>query len=473
MYIARRLLCMWPSLLCLVALLQLVQAVHLVMQHVPTFPRIATLRANFSGPTSFHLDSGELVLDSFRKAGLSHSKVGSLRPDRGRRKPTRRHNSTWTVRPVSEHPNPEHSSVRFKPSTRRKAPSKSTSADHAPSLTSDANHSSQSRPNRRRRPESMSSVSTSTSSAQSNRSKDALNNLMYNNRLTDCDCSIKARPKIIGGSDAPNDQYPFVAAIFTLVGRGSFCGASIVNERFLLTAAHCVARYANRPHLYTIVVGRTDLNVSNAPHELLTPAERIWLNGRLNDVALVRLAKPIRFNVRVRPACFAGHAVSAALTVHAPTGSVGDGKFAFDTSTDHFDPGANVQSALNRSTKSLTAIGWGYVGWQSRPGSSSRRPQMRPLLTSRLQEVTLKQVPCTHEPHLLCVAGDQKSPCFGDSGSPLLFTTSGRQLVVGLTSRSSSSAAKYCLGAPTIYERTSFYLPWMRTITQNRFCEVE
>lgn len=52
---------------------------------------------------------------------------------------------------------------------------------------------------------------------------------------------ISHRGKIVGGIDTEENEFPFVASL-TKRGR-HFCGASIVNERFLLTASHCLCRY--------------------------------------------------------------------------------------------------------------------------------------------------------------------------------------------------------------------------------------
>lgn len=51
------------------------------------------------------------------------------------------------------------------------------------------------------------------------------------NTPLECDCDTKIQPKIIGGSPAAKNKYPYAVAIFTLVGRGSFCGGTIINER--------------------------------------------------------------------------------------------------------------------------------------------------------------------------------------------------------------------------------------------------
>ena len=45
--------------------------------------------------------------------------------------------------------------------------------------------------------------------------------------------------RIVNGVDAKKTEFPWIVAIVEANTRQPFCGASVINNRFVITAAHC------------------------------------------------------------------------------------------------------------------------------------------------------------------------------------------------------------------------------------------
>jgi secreted trypsin-like serine protease len=53
--------------------------------------------------------------------------------------------------------------------------------------------------------------------------------------------------RIVNGIDAPQGKYPSVVSLeWTLLGSKHTCGGTILNENWVLTAAHCLVRWVIR-----------------------------------------------------------------------------------------------------------------------------------------------------------------------------------------------------------------------------------
>ncbi|XP_055384116.1 chymotrypsin-1-like [Condylostylus longicornis] len=107
--------------------------------------------------------------------------------------------------------------------------------------------------------------------------------------------------RVVGGTDAEEGEFPYIVSLRSSFGSHS-CGGSILNNQWILTAAHCVGAGANG---ITIQYGVTKIdssgpNVSKVSkvitHEKYSPSD----NYR-NDIALLKLTEPIQFNDKVQP----------------------------------------------------------------------------------------------------------------------------------------------------------------------------
>lgn len=182
--------------------------------------------------------------------------------------------------------------------------------------------------------------------------------------------------RIFNGNNAIKGQFPYQAAIRVKQTNNHHCGAAILNNQFLLTAAHCTRFDYGKPDHVVVVVGALHRSNDGTKMDVdkITPHEDFDHWYLKNDIALIRTVKKIAFNDRVQP-------------IPLPT-----------EDADYEKP--------------LIISGWGKNGADSRP-DTLQFIEVKSLDRDDCEKHTSFYIYSTN----VCAMGvDKKSTCPGDSG---------------------------------------------------------
>ncbi|XP_060523823.1 trypsin-1-like [Cylas formicarius] len=245
-----------------------------------------------------------------------------------------------------------------------------------------------------------------------------------------CSCGLALKHRrIVGGVETLINEYPWMVAL--LYNNRFFCGASLINNRYLLTAAHCV-NGINKDRLTAVFL---DHDRSNS-FETTTFSRKIKTVYRHrsyggggafnNDIALLKLDEEVAMTGVMRPVCL------------PPTGK---------SFTGH----------------NGVAVGWGATSQHGQVSTKLREVTV-PIMSNQDCRKTAYAARITD--NMMCAGfpDGRKDSCQGDSGGPLHVVNGKTHEIVGIVSWGEGCAQP---NYPGVYTRVNRYISWIKSNTKD------
>ncbi|OXA60559.1 CLIP domain-containing serine protease 14D [Folsomia candida] len=272
--------------------------------------------------------------------------------------------------------------------------------------------------------------------------------------LMDCSNAITS-DRIIGGEVVPHGSLPWMARLgYRHKGTGKleyYCGGSVINKRYILTAGHCTQGFDDNFVLAEVRLGEhdttTDVDCNQDLGNICSLVEDFKIERiithpqhntvtKQNDIALLRLNQDISFgSYFVQPICL--------------------------PFTAQYNLTALTPTEFNSLT--TTVAGWGRV-WSDKTQGSSQLLQVAIPIVPMQQCQQLYRRRVTITPKQICAGGVLgKDSCSGDSGGALMGTMTipnkfSKTFQFGIV----SFGQIQCGGPlPGVYTKTEEYLPWI------------
>ncbi|KAL0134141.1 hypothetical protein PUN28_001177 [Cardiocondyla obscurior] len=253
-----------------------------------------------------------------------------------------------------------------------------------------------------------------------------------------CSCGLRnEESRIVGGQTTSMNEFPWMARLSYL--NKFYCGGTLINDRYVLTAAHCVKGLIFRFMWFMIKItfGEHDRCLEKAPETRyvvrVMTGDFSFLNFE-NDIALLRLNERVPLSDTIRPICL-------------PT--VSDNEYV--------------------GVKAI-ASGWGTLKEDGKPSCLLQEVEV-PVMSLQACRNTSYSARMISD-NMLCAGylEGQKDSCQGDSGGPLITEREDKKYeIIGVVSWGNGCARP---GYPGVYTRVTRYLDWILKHSKDGcFCE--
>ncbi|XP_077488026.1 uncharacterized protein LOC144098930 [Amblyomma americanum] len=241
------------------------------------------------------------------------------------------------------------------------------------------------------------------------------------------------RERIVGGHSSAPGSWPWQVALYK---EGEFqCGAALVSDRWLVTAGHCFYNTLTSHWVARMGMLRRGTEMPS-PFEVVAHISHVVIHpeyvdkGFANDIAMLKLDKPVDFSDYIRPICLPS-----------------DG-----------------ETVRPRHTSFCVAVGWGKLLEVGRLFPDTLQEVPLPVLTTEECRRRTLFLPLYNITENMFCAGYERGgrdACLGDSGGPLMCQkVDGRWSLVGVTSNGDGCGRP---GRPGVYTKVMRYLPWIHS----------
>jgi len=235
--------------------------------------------------------------------------------------------------------------------------------------------------------------------------------------------------RIVGGSEAGDGEFPWQVSLRSIGGIGAthFCGGSVIDKDWVLTAAHCCA--GQIPLTMHVVAGGIELN-SFENEEQTVNLQKIIMHPNYdsstisNDICLLHLSESLEFTDWVQPLALPQmlqETDAGTMCTVTGWGTLSEGGFGLPNKLHKVDVPVVSDEDCNESYASTN-----------------------PILDSMI---------CAGLPE------GGKDSCQGDSGGP--FTCPNAEGVVESVGIVSWGVGCARPGYPGVYTQTSYYVDWI------------
>ncbi|XP_018328745.1 venom protease [Agrilus planipennis] len=248
------------------------------------------------------------------------------------------------------------------------------------------------------------------------------------------ECGI---PAVLGRGYKSIGAYPFVARIgFKSTENGDIkypCSGSIINNRVILTAAHCALAKSNTYKLYSVRIGEWLLNsdIDCGPEFCGLPTQDIPVSHVIvhpgfneqiykDDIALIVLSSKLNYSVTAQPLC--------------------------------------LPEKWPMLGGTAVLVGWGKKAGENEMSNLQQVVHLPLVNYDTCSEVYSSVIPVTDSN--ICAGGEEgKDACSGFGGAPLLEQRGDIFYQIGIMSFGSDKCGM--AGVPSVYVNVRKYIEWI------------